>query len=128
MQFSSIWTIDSTLSGTTTPGQSGLRSNGKEGVLCIPQNSSITGTSPSDCLVSYSGHLLGGFTLWREAVGILYSPSRLGNNMLDWDIILSAFKQQLHYYFHSQTNTLRKGMKPLIPPAIGQIVPLQRWF
>ena len=31
-----------------------------EGVLHIPQSSSITGTSPSDCLVSYSGHSLGG--------------------------------------------------------------------
>ena len=29
------------------------------GVLCIPQSSSITGTSPSDCLVFYPGHSLG---------------------------------------------------------------------
>ena len=28
-------------------------------VLCIPQNSSITGISPSDCLVSYPRHSLG---------------------------------------------------------------------
>ena len=40
------------LSGSTTPGQSGPESNGIEGVLCIPQSSSIAGTSPSDCLVS----------------------------------------------------------------------------
>ena len=33
----------------------------KGGVLHIPQNSSITGTSPSDCLVSYPGHSLGWF-------------------------------------------------------------------
>ena len=32
----------------------------QEGVLYIPQNSSITGTSPLDCLVSYPGHSLGG--------------------------------------------------------------------
>ena len=38
----------------TTPGQSGYGSNGNEGVLCISQSSSITGTSPSDCL----GHSL----------------------------------------------------------------------
>ena len=25
---------------------------------CIPQSSSITGASPSDCLVSYPGHVL----------------------------------------------------------------------
>ena len=32
---------------------------GSEGVLHIPQSSSITGTSPSDYLVSYPGHWLG---------------------------------------------------------------------
>ena len=40
------------LSGATTPGQCGTGSNGNEGVLRIPQSSSITGTSLSDCLVS----------------------------------------------------------------------------
>ena len=55
IQFSSIGTIDGTLSGPTTPGQSEPGINGNEGVLHIPQNSSITGTSPSDCLVSYPG-------------------------------------------------------------------------
>ena len=44
------------LSGATTPGQSGPGSDGNEGVLCITQSSSITGTSPSYCLVSYPGH------------------------------------------------------------------------
>ena len=53
VQFSSIWTIDRTLSGAITPGQSGPGSNGNKGVLCIPRSSSISGTSPSDCLVSY---------------------------------------------------------------------------
>ena len=48
------------LSGATTPGQSGPGSDGNEGVLRIPQSSSIAGTSPSDCLVSYPGHSLGG--------------------------------------------------------------------
>ncbi len=47
-----------TLSGVTTPGQSGSRSNGNKEVLHVPQSSSITGTSPSDYLVSYLGHLL----------------------------------------------------------------------
>ena len=42
----SIWPIDRTLSGVTTPGQSGPRSNGNAGVLCIPQSTSITGSSP----------------------------------------------------------------------------------
>ena len=39
--------MDRTLSGATTPGQSGPGSNGKEGVLLIPQSSSISGASPS---------------------------------------------------------------------------------
>ena len=49
--------IDRTFSGVTTPGQSGSGSNGNEGVLHIPQ-SSRTGASPSDCLVSYLRNLL----------------------------------------------------------------------
>ena len=59
-EFSSIWPIDRTLSGATIPGQSGPGSNGNEGVLRILQSSSITGISQSDCLVSYTGHWLGG--------------------------------------------------------------------
>ena len=55
---SSIWPIDRTLTGATKPGYSGPESNGNEGVLHIPQSSSISGASPSDCLVSYLGHLL----------------------------------------------------------------------
>ena len=35
-QFSSIWPIDRTLSGATTPGQSRPGSDGNEGVLYIP--------------------------------------------------------------------------------------------
>ena len=48
-----------TLSGTTTPGQSRPGSDGNNGVLHIPQSSSITEASPSDYLVSYPGHSLG---------------------------------------------------------------------
>ena len=50
--------MDRTLSGATTPGQSGPGSDGNEGVLSIPQ-SSKTGASPSDCLVPYPGQLSG---------------------------------------------------------------------
>ena len=48
------------LSGTPTPAQSGPGNDSNKGVLCTPQSSSITGTSPSDCLVSYLGHSLRG--------------------------------------------------------------------
>ena len=46
IKFSSIWCTDKTLSGATTPCRSEPGSNGNEGVLCIPQISSNTGTSP----------------------------------------------------------------------------------
>ena len=49
-----------TLSGATTPGQSGPGSNSNEGVLRIPQGPGNTWTSPSDYLVSYSGLSLEG--------------------------------------------------------------------
>ena len=52
---SSISSIDGTLSGTTTPGQSGPGNNGKKGVLLIPK-SFRTGASISDGSVSYTGH------------------------------------------------------------------------
>ena len=51
-QFSSIWTIDRTLSGITTSNQSGPGSSGNEGVLRITEDAS------SDCLVSYPGDSL----------------------------------------------------------------------
>ena len=58
-QFSSVWPIDNTLSGATTPGQSGPGSDGNEGLLRIPESSSITETSIWYCFVSYPGHSLG---------------------------------------------------------------------
>ena len=50
-----------------------------EGVLRIPQSSSITGTSPSNCLVSYPATLVGGVLLlcW-EAFDEFYSPTWQG--------------------------------------------------
>ena len=59
MPNSSIWPIYRTLSGATTLGQNEPGSDGNEGLLCIPQSSSITGASPSDCWVLYLGHSLG---------------------------------------------------------------------
>ena len=53
MSNSFIWTIDRTLSSATTPDQSGPESDSNERVLHIPQNSSIIGALPSNCLTSY---------------------------------------------------------------------------
>ena len=46
-------TPDRTLSGASTPDQSGPGSDGIEGVVHIPQISNITAASSSDVLVSY---------------------------------------------------------------------------
>ena len=50
--FSSTWPIDKTLSGDSILDQRVPGSDDNEGVHRIPQSSSITGTSPSDCLMS----------------------------------------------------------------------------
>ena len=43
---------------------------------------------------------------------------------MDYGIVVSEFILQSRYYVHFQTNTLGKGMNPLILPAMGYIVPL----
>ena len=45
----SIWPIDKTLTGTTTVGESGTRSNGNEGVLHTAEISR-PGASPADAV------------------------------------------------------------------------------
>ena len=59
MSNNSIWPIDMILSGAAALGQSGLESNGNEGVLCVLQSTSITGASLADSFVPYPGHSLG---------------------------------------------------------------------
>ena len=108
-KFSSIWPIERTLSGAIISGQSGYRSDGTEGVLHIPQSTSITGASLSDCLVSYPGHTLGQvLPFCREAVGVFYSPSRLGHfkpKMPGFYYLVRSlnvsrqFNCQKHFYF-----------------------------
>ena len=39
--------------------------------------------------------------------------------IMDCGIVVSEFKLQLCYYSHFWTNTLGKGMNPLILPAMG---------
>ena len=55
-----ILPTDRNLSGATTPDHNELFSDGIEEVLDIPQSSSITGASLSNCLASYPEHLWGG--------------------------------------------------------------------
>ena len=79
---SSIWPIDMTLSGTTTPGQSGPESNGNEGVLHFLQISK-DGSSPSDCLMSYPRHLLGESYPSAEMQSV-YSTG----HQVDWAVLI----------------------------------------
>ena len=114
-QFISIWPIDRTLSGTTTPGQSEPGSHGNDGLLRIPQSSSITEISPSYCLKLYQDIRLavGVLPLCREAFGVFYSPSRLGN-LIDW-LVLRAILNHVDstsidrwinsYVTHTHTHT-----------------------
>ena len=77
--FSSIWPIDRTISGAITLSQSGIRSDGNNGVFRIPQSSSISGASPLDWLVSYPGHFVEGVLLLsRDGVDVFWSPSQQG--------------------------------------------------
>ena len=82
MQISSIWTIDRALSGATTLGQSEPGSDVNEGVLRIPQSSSIIRTSPLGCLVSYPGHLLGCLTSLLRSSRCILQPQLTGQVIL----------------------------------------------
>ena len=90
-QISSILPIESTLSGATTPGQSWPDSDISKGVLHIPQSSSITGISPSDCIMSYTGHSSGGglTLLYRCSLCILQpQPTEQGLNRSVWQLFV----------------------------------------
>ena len=70
---SSIWPISRT--GDNSPGHCEPGSNDNEGILLIPQRSSITGASPSDCLMSYLGHSLWGGSNSSADMQSLYSTA-----------------------------------------------------
>ena len=74
-----------TLSGDTTPGQSRPGSDGNEGLLRIPQSSSITEASQSDCLVSYPGHSIG------ESYPFCEMQSVYSTVLVDWAMYAKVF-------------------------------------
>ena len=82
IQFSSIWPIDRTLSGATTPSQSGPGSDGNEGVLHIPQSLNIRLFSVISRTLVGEGVL----PLCRGAVHVFYSTH---SSLADWAIILT---------------------------------------
>ena len=69
------------------PGQSGPGSNDNEGVLHIPLSPSITGTSPSECLVSYPRYSSGVGSYPSAEVQSVYStaPANWAIRVLDLD-------------------------------------------
>ena len=79
LDVSSIWSIDRTLSGATTPGQSEPGNNGNEGVLYIPQSSSLT----IRLVIVITRVLVGGVESYphpsRDAVRVFYCPSWMGS-------------------------------------------------
>ena len=81
-QFSSIWPIDRTLSGATTPGQSEPGSDGNEGIHRIPQSSSITRTSPSDLFSVLSRILVLGFSPLQWSSQYILQPQLTGQSHL----------------------------------------------
>ena len=85
----SIWPIDSTLSGATTLGLSGPGSNGNKEILSIPQSSIITGSSPSNGLVSYLGH-----SFW---VGGLTPLERCSQHILQLQLIGLVKNQKVNF-------------------------------
>ena len=68
--------------GATTPAQSGPRRNDNEGVLRIVRTPCITGTSPSDCLVSYQDTHWG--VLPPAEVQLVYSTTPADWAMYFW--------------------------------------------
>ena len=104
MQFSSIWPIDRTLSGATTSDQSGPGSDGIERELCIPEFSSNTETSQSDCLVSYPGQsLVGGKVYPTVEKQSLYSTApadwaKITKAVIRGDLIVMNFDKILQTF------------------------------
>ena len=78
MSNSSIWPIDRTLSGATSPCPSEPRSNGNEVILNIPQTSRITEALSSDSLASYIGHA------WWESYSTAEMQSVYSAPQADW--------------------------------------------
>ena len=110
--FISIWLIERTLSGTTTPSQSEPGSGGNEVVLCIPQSSSITGTSPLDCLVSYIRTLVGGGSYPSEEVQSVYSSALVDWIRLICIFIIKGFRTIVFVFIIISTT-----FRPRCPPA-----------
>ena len=96
-QFSSIWPIDWTLPGATIPGQNGPGRDGNKVLHHIPQSSTITRTSPSDCLVSH-----------RTLIGKGSYPS--AENQSVYSTAPADWANSFWFSHHRCTDTLKKEL------------------
>ena len=94
-----------TLSGATTPGQSGPGSDGNEEVLRIPKSPSVTGASPLDCWVSDQEYSWRGLTPVQRCSRGIWQPYPTGlsgegirfieRSCLRFHVVVSSF------FFHT---------------------------
>ena len=93
--------------------QSGPGNNGNERVPCIPKSSSITGTSLSDCLVSYPEHSLGGSYSSSKMQSVFLQPQLIGPikfKTLAFETVIDRIYIYIYIYiymkFKSEHNSL----------------------
>ena len=144
-QFNSIQSIDRSLSGATTLGQSGPESDDNDGVLCIPQSFSVTEASPSDYLVLYPRHSLEKSypSTVMQSVYSTALANRANKNWIQWIVRIifrSLFCIQIlnrHYYLnflqtlsfeYSKTNLLLNSEKKKIKRFISENCTISRDF
>ena len=80
--------------------------HGNDGVPCIPRRSSITGTSPSDCLVSYPEHSLKVLFICIGAIDVFYSYTELNVKAVLFPIIQFSMSTQ----FRCQNSTISSNL------------------
>ena len=60
------------------------------------------------------------FGCWNQSPSAFTGcPRGVMGKAMDCGVVVSEFEFQSRHYVHFRTNTLGKGMNPLIPPAIG---------
>ena len=102
-----IWLLDGTLTGTTTPSQSGPGSNGYEGILYIPR-SSVIGASPSNDLVSYP------HSSKKYIYPLLYMPLHVILKTLNLSILtlrrMKIFNEYVYFCFKKRVSKYIWGL------------------
>ena len=109
----SIWPIHETISSTTTPGQSGAGNNGKDVYSTFLKVPELECDHHMQLRVISTTLVLGGggvLHLFRDAVGVFYSPSRriyiyiaLRKTKTDHIRIINLFPSCYRYWYESIT-------------------------